>query len=346
MAVSWKSFGTAAPVLLVLALGCWLYMLWSMAAWIGKTPAPGRGEDKVMLQVFSAALAVGVWLLVGGLLVVAATRADMPAAVGIACWVLHPLSGLLALVGIAVAYDVEWRWAVAIPAVAPLLIAGYAVWLLAGRGPGATLGWGMWAAVMALGLAVIPAAIGFQRVHMPHSDAVEDKPGPELDAFQARELERRRQRGLEQLRQVDEDTQLVELESLVRDDSPVRKEALEAMRKMPNKQPEVEKALTYEYAWILRLLPDLEAEATPGLCQAARQYLLACVRDRRNADRSGPSDSMGLTLEQGIRGVEWIARHCECGKELDALDRLARDENDTPDVRKFRETLASFRKPQ
>ena len=344
MPASLKNLGTAVPALAVMALLCWLYLLWSIAHWIAKTPVPGRESDKYMPQVFSGGLVVVLWLLVGGLLVLAGAKAAMPPAVGIASWILHPASCLFALVAIAVMYDAEWRWALVVPAAVPALVAAYAlsVLFMADRPSPAAWGLIMWAAVLALCLAVVPPAIRFQAKHLPRGESVEARPGPELDQFMARERARQRQRGLDEIHNADDETKLVELEPWARDGSPVRDEALAAMRKLPNRQHDAEIGLWGDYSWILPYLAQIDVQPTPELCSAAKHYLQTCIREVRNWPE--PGESMGRTLESGIHGIEWIAKNCDCAKELQELDDLAGKQKDTPDVRDFRAALKAFRK--
>ncbi|SPE33643.1 exported hypothetical protein [Candidatus Sulfopaludibacter sp. SbA3] len=67
---------------------------------------------------------------------------------GFASWLLLPISGLLALVAIAAMYNPQLRWAIVVPAAIPILVAGYAPYLLfpsAHAVAASTAGFAMWA---------------------------------------------------------------------------------------------------------------------------------------------------------------------------------------------------------
>lgn len=344
MPASLKSAGTAIPVLFILTVAMWLYMSRTISLWFWKAPVPGNEGAKMVQQAYSGAAALVVWLLLGGILLLAGVKGLIPPGVGLMSWVLHPVSFVIAAVAIAIVYDVRWRWAIAIPLIAPLLIAAYALYVSFGstRLSPSAAGLATWIAVMALCLPVLPAAYRFQQEHLK-SDAIEDKPGPELDRFMARERERRRERGLEELKQVDEDTRLYSIQSLARDDSPVRAEALAAMRGLPNRQADAEQALLYDYFWILPILADIDVQPTPELCAAARHYLRRSVTEWRKQGIAASPD-MGPIFEKGLKSIGWIAAHCDGDAELDLLDQLAQEQQETPAIRSFRESLAAFRR--
>src|SRR5215472_6313526 len=123
-----KSMGVAGQVLLALAFLCWIAMLGSMVSWIGKAPMPGRETDRVVLQAYSAGVAVLLWIFLGALLLVASSKNVIPGTVAGIAWIAIPLSGLGVLAAIGVLYDPQRRWPLILPAVMPVLIAGYVVY--------------------------------------------------------------------------------------------------------------------------------------------------------------------------------------------------------------------------
>jgi hypothetical protein len=331
-------------VLLVLITGCWLFMLRSISLWINSVAVPGRESDKLMRQLNSGLAAAVIWLLLGGLLLLVNVKGVLPEKVGFASWFLLPVSGVLALAALGAMYDPAMRWAVIIPASAPLLIAGYAAYLCWPSASYSTTraGFLMWGVVIVMGLIPLPRAITrFEAAG--DNGSIEAKPGPEMDRWMAKENERRRQAGLDELRKIDEDTTLNDLEHLTRGDSPVKADALEAMRHLPARQAQAEKALMYEYSGILPLLPQIDIQPSPALCSAAKEYLRKQIAFQKK-QFPAPTGSMLAVLEEGLPGVAWMATHCDCTAELDQLDELVKGQLDSPTTTKFREALAAMRK--
>jgi hypothetical protein len=200
----------------------------------------------------------------------------------------------------------------------------------------------MWGVVMAMALAPLPKAVMIAQA-AGDNGSIEAKPGPEMDRWLAKERERRRQSGLEELRKIDEDTTIHDIEPLTRGDSPVRSEALAAMRHMAGRQSQAEKGLMYEYSGILPLLPEIDVQPTPQLCRLAREYLRKQIAFQKK-QFTEPSDTMLTVLQEGLPGIGWLAANCDCAPELNQLDELAKAQRDSPAIQKFREALAGFRK--
>jgi hypothetical protein len=338
-----KSIGLATPLLFALALVCWFAMLRSITWWIATTPEPGRETGKMIQQAISGAAALLVWVFLAGVLFVANAKGLMPMPVGAASWIVHPISCIAALAAIAVAYDARWRWAVAIPIAAPLLIGGYAGYLFFAGGKGSVAAWGlsMWGATLVLSLCIVRPAVIFARTHLDDG-SIDATPGPKLDQWMAEQREKRRAEGLRVLSLIDADTTISEIEYLTRGDSPVREEALAAMRSLPNRQAEAVRLLQYERRIIMPLLPDIDLQATPELCAAGRYYVMSALASRRKMNPE-PSAYVGAEFEEGINGLGWLARHCDCDAELASLEEYARAQQDVDQVRRFVATLHQFR---
>uniref|UniRef100_Q023U5 Rhodanese domain-containing protein n=1 Tax=Solibacter usitatus (strain Ellin6076) TaxID=234267 RepID=Q023U5_SOLUE len=337
---SLRTSGTAAPVLLALALVCWAFALRGVWHWIGLAPVPGRETDKLILQAWSGGWMLLAWILLGGLLLVANAKGVLPVSVGMAAWVMHPVSAVAALIALGIAYDARWRWCVALPAAVPLLIGGYAAWAFAGRAP-EKFGLAMWAAVLAMSLTILPGAWQFKSKYMD-SGSIDATPGPKLDKWMADQAAKRRAGELAELSKIDDETTLSELEHLTRKDSPVLQEALAAMRGLPHRQAEAVLRLQSDFTFILRLLPDIDVQPTAELCGAIRGYLQRYLRHER-ANRPEPEGFIGDQLEESVRSLGWISEHCDCEAELDDVERFARAQRDTAEVRAFIAALAEAR---
>ncbi len=342
--------GTAAPVFLALSLICWVLMLGTIATWIGKAPVPGRETDRMMSQAYSGGWAVLLWIFLGALLLIASSKQVVPPWLGAAAWIFHPLSGAAVLAAIVVLYTPERRWPVAIPAVMPVIVVAY---LLYAFFPGVAIpiervGVGAWAVVIALSISIIPETVRFAQIHLDDG-SIDATPGPKLDAWMAKQREKRRADGLEELRKSDDETKLYELEHLIRPDSPVLQETLEFMRHQPNRQAEAIRLLESQSSFVLHFLADIDLQPTPELCRAARGYLHQAVRERL---RSTGSDTMkspyvGAEFEEGVDAIRWIAKNCGCDAELAEIEAYARlQDQDAPAVQKFLASLAEIRAPK
>jgi hypothetical protein len=340
-----RSMGATVPVFLVLTLLCWMLMLGSIAGWIGKAPVIGRETDRMISQAYSGAMALLVWIFLGAILLIASSKNVLPAELGFAGWFVLPLSGVAALVAIGVLYNPARHWPVVIPAVVPVLVAGYVLYLFfpsVQTIPVGTGGAAMFGIVLVLSIAIVPEAIRFAQTYLDDG-SIEATPGPKLDAWMAKEREKRRQDGLEQLRKSDDETKLYELESLIRPDSPVLQEALEFMRHLPNRQADAILQLQAQSSFILHFLGDIDLQPTPELCSAARGYLHRAVQERQARPDASPSTFIGAEFTEGMNSIRWIAKNCGCKAELAEMEAYARaQQQDSPEVQKFLAELSAI----
>jgi hypothetical protein len=188
----------------------------------------------------------------------------------------------------------------------------------------------------------VPEAI--QLLHSAGDDgSIDATPGPKLDAWMAKQREKRRTQELEELSKFDDETKLYEVEPLIRGDSPVRKEALEFMRHLPERQAEATQQLASQSSSILTFLADIDLKPTPALCTAARGYLRRAVRDRMARPDYTPSTFVGAEFEEGINGIRWISENCGCDAELAEMEKYARAQvQDAPEVQKFLAALTEI----
>jgi hypothetical protein len=336
--------GTAGQVLLALAFLFWAGMLASIFGWMGRTPVPGRETDRLIQQAYSAGAAVLVWIFLAALMLVGNSKAVVPGIVGGLAWIALPLSGAGVVTAIGILYDPQRHWPVWIAALSPLLIGAYIAYTFAPSRPisPANAGLLLWAIVCALALTVVSPAVGMLRAL--GDGAVSAEPGPELERFKAREAERFRAQGLDALRQMDDETRLYEVESWMRPTSPVRDQAVELARHLPNRQADLIIMFNGLDSRALWLVDQIDAQPTPELCQAARAWLRHAIRHRREMFHSGPEQFVGMEFEEGLGGIAWISAHCGCQAELEELDAYAREQDrNAPAVAKFIEALNAIR---
>ncbi len=340
-----KTMGASVPTFLVLLAVCWLCMVGTMATWIGRTPVPGREADRMISQAYSGGFALLVWIFLAALLLIASSKEVMPLEAGVLSWFVHPISCAGALAAIAVLFKPERYWPAVIPAVMPLLIAGYVLYAFfpsAQTIPMTTAGFAMWAAVLVLSVTVAPEAIAL--MHASGSGSIEAKPGPEMDRFMDKERQRYRDDTLDKLRQFDDETKLYELTNLIQPDNPALKEVLDFIHKLPNRQADAVMMLENQQSDFLRVLADIDLQPTPQLCTAARGYLHEAVRQRQSSPIKEPQSFVGMEFSQGIEGIRWIAKNCGCKAELAEMEAYAREQQqDAPDVQTFLAVLAEIK---
>jgi len=336
--------GMAGQVLLVLAFLCWAGMLISIFVWIGREPTPGRETSRVVQQAYSGGAAVLLWIFLAALVLVGSSKQVVPGIVGALAWIALPLSGAGALAAIGVLYEPQRHWPVLLPALWPLLIAGYVAYAFfpsPAVSPTAA-GLVVWGVVSALSLSVAPSAFAVMEAH--GGGSVSAEPGPELDRFKARELERARAQGLDELRQMDDETKLYEVERWMRPGSPVREQALEIARHLPNRQGDLIQMLNGGDSSGLWLIDQIDVQPTPELCQSARVWLRNAIYNRQHMFHSGREQFVGMEFEDGLAGIAWISTHCGCAAELDELDAYARaQDQNAPQVKQFLEALTAIR---
>ena len=340
-----KTMGASVPVFLELIALCWLGMMGTMATWIAKAPVPGRDSDRLISQTYTGGFAVLLWILLAGLLLIANSKEVLPPEVGLLTWFALPLACAGSLASIQLLFYPGKYWPAAIPALLPLVVAGY---VLYGFFPSlrtvtmTSAGYAMWAAVLVLSFPVVPGVM--ELIQKSGSGSVEDKPGPELDRFKAEQRQRYRDDVLDKLRHSDDETKLYELSNLIQPDNPALTELMDFIRKMPNRQSDAIQMLTNQDSRILPFLADINVEPTPELCNAARKYFHEMVQSRLRMLHSGPEEFVGNEFDQGIPGIRWVAQHCDCKAELDEMEAYARQQKvDAPPVKTFLDALAGIK---
>jgi hypothetical protein len=342
-----KSIGVSEPVFLVLLLLCWILMMVSISGWIGKTPVPGRETDRMMAQAYSAGLALLIWIFLAALLLIASSKSFLPSSLGLAAWIVIPLSGLAALVAIAVLYKPQFlHWPVIIPAVAPILIAAYILYAALPSIQSIPLekaGFIVFAIVVAMSVSIVPTAVQFAHDNLDDG-SIDATPGPKLDEWMAKQKARELADSLAELRKFDEETKIYEVERYARPKSPVRKEALEVMRHITNRQADVILQLQGLNSSMLYLLPDIDLQPTPELCTAVRAYLHQAVQQRLTGSSPTGNSFVGSEFEDSVEGIHWVSKNCGCDAQLAEIEAYARSQDQSaPSVQKFLEALSAIK---
>jgi len=150
----------SAPIGTILLLAVTgIFYFWLLASLTG--PQGGSGEE-LMGQAFeSLFLTFFLWVSLALLLFAGGLMGEMPRWAAILACVVHPLSGIGALVAI----DMMSRhavWALLFPALLPLLVAFYAMWArfprLHARLPAQITSAVVWGAILSLSIVPLPVA--------------------------------------------------------------------------------------------------------------------------------------------------------------------------------------------
>ena len=337
--------GTSGVVLFLLATVCWLGMLVTLSSFVG-VEAHGDASMGVGIGYFtSSAFAAFTWLWVGGLLLVAGSRDLLPGWGNLVAFVLGPASAAAGMAAFYLLSDPHTRWPVIVPVVAPVLLAGYAFALMqpslrpAASTPAAALT--LWLLVLVLAVAPWPMLIAQVR-----TKALQRAQNATNQAeWEVKEKERNRTLNLEKLQAMPPGASIDKWYPLPDADSGVQTEAIEALRHDPGRQAQIEEMLGYGIHRAMTLLPDLDLQPTPALCQAAGTYLAATAKSNHLRKRNDPVPyTAEVSFHENLAGIRWLIAHgCNCDEGIAALDASARTYLDSPDRQKLLADLAALR---
>jgi hypothetical protein len=327
--------GGAGVALLCLALVCWLLFLSITFSVAGKEVHGDAAMGQGIAWLYAIILAALAWLWIGGLLLKAGTDGMMPAG-GLALipYLFCGAAGAASL--LLLTDDVKHVWPLAIPALLPPILAFYVLALyLPSLRPvfaGQTASLVVWGVIMVLGAA--PWAPLFARMKQKRVNRA---------AAKMRWKELQRAESLGKLQAMPPDAPVWEWFALLREESGVRPEALEAVRHLARRQADVEELVETDRA--LYLLPDLDLQATPRLCAAAVNYLLKYAKETRIRSKQVPREYTPGWVEESLPAVRWLmANGCDCDEAVAAMQASVETWLDTPDRQTALAALAALRK--
>jgi hypothetical protein len=324
-------------VLLIVALVVWLVMIADLTTVVGVEASGDRAVGLALGWLYAGVLLCGVWASVACLLAIAARQGVLPATGRAAAWMMCPLllaSGLVAMYLLA---HGPQRWPIAVPVAGPALVAVYAVLLYR---PGAREVLGaphaqavFWGVAFALGLAVWPALA----VRMQAGSRQEEEARQAQATWEAGDRQRRRTEALEKLTTMSPDDHITSWYPLLDPRNGVRAEAIEALKKVPRRQGDIEEGLSYGIPMMMTLVPELNLSPTPALCQAARASLAKTAGNLRASGSDRRPYEAGAMMDGTIAGVQWLADHgCDCREQAAAIASvLSSDYLDSADRRRI-----------
>jgi hypothetical protein len=166
-----------------------------------------------------------------------------------------------------------------------------------------------------------------------------------LEQQRVQEGQRLRAANLEKLKTMTPEMPLPYWYPLLDEEGGVRAEALEEVRKVPRRQADIEFLLTNGVLMAMMLLPELDLQARPELCQAANTFMVNAARGSRVRPKQEPREYRpGGDLEASVAGVRWLQAHgCDCDEGLAAMEASVRTFLDTPERKAALTTIAELR---
>jgi hypothetical protein len=304
--------GIVKVAILILTIAAYLAATVSLTQ-LHSSDAAGNGLAQVYAVVFDVAL----WILLGVLLMVTASSANLPH--GIYAFALFPSAAVANFVAIALLSDDFYhsRWPIVIPAIAPvllilLIVSAHAPWLRVHSHY-------FWAGLLLLSIAPWPEFVYRSR----NRSADRAGAAAEWKAGEPQRIEDERRKTRETFAKLTQDSPLREWLEFTGPGHELRNEAFSKIRQMPRRQADAELMFRQGFDYITRDLPELDLEPTPAVCEGARKCLRGLIKDMTPADGRAIYLQEDSRINEYRRGIEWMAKNgCDCRTELEALDRV------------------------
>jgi hypothetical protein len=323
-------------------------VLWAATVANTVTIKSSDAAGNALSHAFGVFMAIALFVLLAILVVLAAARGAMPVWMRIASVILVPASGAATIAAIEImSQGTEWpvRWPLVIPALAPALIIGLALWTalpsVRGLAPASVAGGIALGGLALLSIAPWP---------LLRARGQERRAGPgELQTIRAARRARWREsdRAAHQadFDAIEHDAPLYAWLPFTEPGDPLRDRALAAIRRLPERQRELEEMVRAGNEAAVREVPALATEATSALCDAAREAVVFHARRTRpgSPEEAAHYARYARDVEYYMPTVEWlIARGCPLGDGLAELETTARAYDDSPERARFLERLAAL----
>jgi hypothetical protein len=330
-------------ILVVVAVLLWVVLM-ANGADASSSDAAGRG----LALAFGVLTAIVLWIVLAGLLVVAASKGGMPGAVKLLAVVLVPASAAACCVALELLSQSDLarsRLPIVVPVLGPLLIGGYVVWL---RWPAAhaAVSSNQAAVVFVGGLAILSILPWPLRSARARAREVAMAP---IVAAQRQEQEQQaeadRQQRLARFEKLGPDSPLWLWLEFTDSAGGLRDRALEGISKLSHRQADAELMLEKGMGGPLLGVADLGLEATPRLCELARKYLreriaFSLAKDVATVPFSSDASQLGYFLD----AMRWLVDHgCDLTAEIDGYDKSARRYPESKERAQFLSRLAALR---
>ena len=307
-------------VLLALGFLLWIGMIVSL-----NQPQSPHDYGAAILGVLATLL---LWAVLAALLVMGGLKGDMPRWAVWLAWILHPAS-LAATIAVLDKGSISaYSWLIAVPVVAPLVIAAYAGWAyfpaFHAAIPPVVAGSAAWGLVFVL--AVLPWVMMIQQSN--ESDQQSLTALADSDAHEGVEA---RPESLKKLQSLTPESPLWEWINYTNPRMGVRDEAFAGIRKLARRQADADEMLANGVTGFLSDLPYLGLEPTPTIVAAHKKYLRHMVTGIERPDAGRVKYSwIAWGIDSYLPSIQWMAeRHCGCSDEVAALEAAVRKYKNT-----------------
>ena len=306
--------------LLLVGTFLWLAMV-AISATMNESDAAGRG----MANGFAVVTAIGLWIVLAILVLIAMTRAETPGLTRVAGLILVPLSFAAALATISLLAGVRGQatgWPIVILAALPFLILAYVLWMISPSVHGAVspaiMQRGLWGLILILSLVPWPLLRAknqrdaeMRATYEAAAEAEEDSVAQALDS---------------QFNSLTSGTPLRDWLAFATAGNDMRERTLEGIRALPNRQVEAEALRGDDLAMLMYELRNLGLEATPALCRSANEFLMEHAESfRGKAATTARYEIEGSAIEKYLFAMQWLsANRCDIGPALDRYDGIVR----------------------
>jgi hypothetical protein len=342
------TIGPGGIALLCLTLICWTIQIIYLSFVVGRE-AHG---DAVVGQAFAwlaAMLFAGLtWLWLGAVLFKANTGGMMPPWASMPATVLYLASAAATAAAFFLLQDPRRIWPTALPVLLPPILAFYvlALYLPSLRPAFLTINAsiGISIPLLILSLAPWPFVVQeFIKMNTRHSEHAK-----EMEEWTAQEKIRNREANLPKIQAMSPDARLMDWYPLLEEESGVRTEALEALRHIERRQADIEDMLSYGIIRAMMLIPDLDLQPTPQLCEAAHLFLLKNAENSRILPNQDPRPYDAANgVNQILPSLRWLISHgCNCAQGIAAVEASIQTYSDTPDRNQALAALKQMRENQ
>lgn len=326
-------------------------VLWAATVANAVTIKSSDAAGNALSHAFGVLMAIALFVLLAILLVLGAVRGEMPIWMRIAAVVLVPASGAATVAAIELlSQGTEWpvRWPLVIPILAPALLIAFVLWTIVpavrATAAGSSVGLIGWGALAVLSIAPWPLLRERGRIRGA---------GPgELQAIRAAKRAKwsNAERDAERARfdAIEVAAPLYSWLPYTEPGDPMRDRALAAILRLPERQREVEEMVRSDNVAAIREIPSFSVEATPALCDAAREAIRFHARRVRPDDGASPAYApYARDVEFYMPTVEWLVqRGCSLDDALAELEATGTAFADSPERARLLARLRELRGPR
>lgn len=292
-------------ILAAAAVVLWLGLV-ATAATLNSSDPAGNG----LSYAYGVFMTMGLWVLLGALMIMAAAKWGIPAWTQVAALILVPASGIAAIKAIhLMSGHAEMRWPLAVLLV-PGLIIGFFLWaaLPAFRSAvsetaAAGITWGL---VALLSIAPWPASAARDRQGAANRARIE----AEWKVEEARLLEAKRQERLASFQKLSGQSPLWDYMPFIVDSSELTAAARDSARKLKSRQADAEQMLADGHHFPLVEIANLDLAITPRFCDLSRAFLVKHAKDWRTTVETPPDYPVRSDrIEQFLPAMKYLIAH-------------------------------------